>query len=205
MTEVNALIYSVSYDNYQNKILHDKENKTQGTWKIGKDAIPHLKFAYVYLKNSEQMIVKKYTIKSFERNNPAKGYHDDDQQCFIFESSEDVFFEYPHAQVQGRQYRTDSEMDALPRLSQEEIDRRLEKSKTTPTVEYTSAELRSDPTNQDARTRLRQVLSADFHSNKPPPVDIAMKMIETVESDPEQDLNALLNEYYISLETKTDQ
>ena len=87
----NSLVYSVSYENYQNKILEDKENKTQGNWNISKDKIPHLKYAYVYLKNSNKMIVKKYKILHFERNKPEKGYDDIEKQCFVFTESEDVF------------------------------------------------------------------------------------------------------------------
>ena len=56
----DSLIYSVSYENYQTKILEDKINKTQGSWTMNEDMFRYLKYAYVYLKNSKQMIVKKY-------------------------------------------------------------------------------------------------------------------------------------------------
>ena len=69
-------MYSVNYDNYQNKLLVDKENMTQGSWSISPDMIQELKYAYAYLKNSEKMIVKKFTIKHFERNDTSKGYID---------------------------------------------------------------------------------------------------------------------------------
>ena len=74
MNTKNALVYSVTYENYQNKILTDKENKTQGSWKIHGDMLNELKYAYVYLKNSNQMIVKKYEIEQFERNEVTKGH-----------------------------------------------------------------------------------------------------------------------------------
>ena len=63
MKTKNSLVYSVSYENYQNKILHDKENMTQGSWDISKDMVSELKYAYVYLTSSEKMIVKKYEIE----------------------------------------------------------------------------------------------------------------------------------------------
>ena len=52
---------------------------------------PQLKYAYVYLKDSDQMIVKKYYINHFVA--------EEDKWCFIFDKSEDVFFEYPHSRV----------------------------------------------------------------------------------------------------------
>ena len=109
MKTKNSLIYSVSYENYQNKILTDKENKTQGSWNISPEMIGELKYAYVYLKNSEKMIVKKYEIEHFELNDTSKGYNDKDKQCFIFKKSENVFFEYPYGFIQGRHYASSSE------------------------------------------------------------------------------------------------
>ena len=79
MKTKNSLIYSVNYENYQNKILTDKENKTQGSWKISPEMVGELKYAYVYLKNSEKMIVKKYEIEHFELNDTSKGYNDEDK------------------------------------------------------------------------------------------------------------------------------
>jgi len=67
MKTKNSLIYSVSYENYQNKILTDKENRTQGSWKISPEMVEEIKYAYVYLKNSEKMIVKKYEIEHFKK------------------------------------------------------------------------------------------------------------------------------------------
>ena len=55
----------------------------------------HIKFAYTYLKDSDQMIVKKHYIDKFEKL-------DDGKYCFYFSRSEDIFFEYPHETVQAR-------------------------------------------------------------------------------------------------------
>ena len=62
MKTKNSLMYSVTCENYQKNILNDKENKTQGSWLISQDMTQELKYAYVYLKNSEKMTVKKYPI-----------------------------------------------------------------------------------------------------------------------------------------------
>ena len=77
-------MFSVTYENYEKNILKDKENKTLGAWSISYEMTQELKYAYVYLKNSEKMIVKKYEIERFERSNVSKGYKDEDKQCFIF-------------------------------------------------------------------------------------------------------------------------
>ena len=63
MDKKNSLIFSVTYENYINNVLNDKENKTLGQWKITPEMVEQLKYAYVYLTNSNQMIVKKYEIE----------------------------------------------------------------------------------------------------------------------------------------------
>ena len=152
----DSLIYSVSYENYQTKILEDKINKTQGSWKLNGDMFRHLKYAYVYLKNSKQMIVKKYEIEQFEKNDVTKGYKDEDQYCFIFNKSEDVFFEYPHSRVQGRHYRDSVELDKLPRLEKSEIDLRLNLSKNTKTS--------SESNRKERRKKTGIVVVLEFES-----------------------------------------
>ena len=54
MKTKNSLMYSVTYENYQKNILNDKENRTQGSWNISSEMTHELKYAYVYLKNSEK-------------------------------------------------------------------------------------------------------------------------------------------------------
>ena len=200
MKSNNSLVYSVTYENYQNKIYHDKENKTQGNWNIHKDKVDELKFAYVYLKNSDKMIVKKYTVKHFERNDVSKGYDDIDKQCFVFEDSEDVFFEYPYGVIQGRHYRSDLDLDLVPRLSKEEIELRLTKSRNAKDRQYETKDRTS--VIQDEKTRLRQVWKNEFSDRPLPPVEVAVKMIASVVTDPEQDLSALLDEYYTEVDKK---
>ena len=115
MNKKNSLIFSVTYENYINNVLNDKENKTLGQWKITPEMVEQLKYAYAYLTNSNQMIVKKYEIEFFEHGNEEKGYNNnEDKYCFVFKNTEDVFFEYPYSAVQGLHYRNNDEMDALP-------------------------------------------------------------------------------------------
>ena len=199
MKTKNSLIYSVNYENYQNKILTDKENKTQGSWNISKDMVSELKYAYVYLTNSEQMIVKKYEIEHFERNDTSKEYLDEDKQCFVFKKSENVFFEYPFTPIQGRHYRNDEEMDTLPKLDEGEIKRRLELSRDGKTLSEGNRKDKRSRTGitQDAQVRLRDLFKEEYSHREMPHFSISAKMIATVESDPEQDLNALLDEHFI--------
>ena len=199
MKTKNSLMFSVNYENYQKNILSDRENRTQGSWKISPEMVGELKYAYVYLKNSEQMIVKKYEIEHFERNDTSKGYNDEDKQCFVFKKSEDVFFEYPYDVVQGRHYRNDEEMDALPRLDKGEVERRLEYSRTAKSSSESNRKDRRGRTGitQDAQVRLRDLFKKEYSHRKMPHFEISAKMIAIVEKDPEQDLNALLDEHYL--------
>jgi len=126
-TKEDSLIFSVTYQNYLNRVLIDKENKTLGAWQIKKD-LKTIKYAYVYLKGSKQMIVKKYEIEKFESCKKSKGYPNAKKKCFVFKRSKDIFFEYPYAQVQSRQYASSKELDSLPRLNEDEVKERFKKS-----------------------------------------------------------------------------
>ena len=200
----DSIIFSVNYENYQTKILEDKIDKTLGSWSMNEVMFRDLKYAYAYLKNSRQMIVKKYEIEQFERNDVSKGYDDEDKYCFIFNKSEDVFFEYPHSTVQGRHYRDSIEMDKLPRLEKGEIDLRLNISKKNITSSESNRKERRKKTGviETAQFQLREVWKKEFSDRKLPPQDIARKMIEIVQVDPETDMNALLTEYYVSEDNK---
>jgi len=204
MNTKNSLIFSVSYEKYQNLIMVDKENKTQGSWDISPEMIGELKYAYVYLKNSQQMIVKKYEINHFELNDISKGYNDEGKQCFVFKKSEDSFFEYPFSSIQGRHYRSDEEMDALPRLGKDEIDRRLEFSRNITTSSESNRKEKRNQTGikQEAQIRLMKLFKAEYNNRKMPHFEISKKMIATVEGDSEQNLNALLDEYYLAEDRK---
>ena len=195
----NSLIFSVTYENYMKHILNDKENKTLGQWKIIPEMTEQLKYAYAYLTNSNQMIVKKYEIQSFEYGNEEKGYNTkEDKYCFVFKNSEDVFFEYPYSTVQGRHYRNNDEMDVLPKIERGEAESRLEASRIS-NINNNTITKKSGIKN-DAQIRLTNVWQEEFSDRTRPPVEIATKMISSVEEDPEQDLSALLTEYYVKLD-----
>ena len=196
----NSLIFSVTYENYMNNVLNDKENKSLGQWRVTPEMIDELKYAYAYLTSSDKMIVKKYEIDHFEYESTEKGYEDKGKYCLVFKNSEDVFFEYPYAPVQAPHYRNDEEMDALPRIDTSEIDIRLEASKNAKPNEDTSIKKKALK-EQDPVKRLHKVWKEEFSDRvKLPPVEIANKMIASVEEDPEQDLSALLTEYYVKLD-----
>ena len=61
--EVDSIVFSVTYENYIKNIKQDKQNKTLGEWLIKDEMIDILKYSYVYLVGSNQMIVKKYHIE----------------------------------------------------------------------------------------------------------------------------------------------
>ena len=204
MDKKNSLIFSVTYKNYMNNILNDKENKSLGQWEIIPEMIDQLKYAYAYLTNSNQMVVKKYEIERFEYENVEKGYDHKGKYCFVFKKSEDVFFEYPYSPVQGRHYRNDEEMDALPKIDNSEVDSRLEASKIAKPNEDTSIKSKAG-IKDDAQTRLTNVWQEEFSDRTRPPVEIATKMIASVEEAPEQDLSALLTEYYVKLDKAKDE
>ena len=197
MNKKNSLIFSVTYENYMNNILNDKENKSLGQWKIDPEMIDQLKYAYAYLTNSNQMIVKRYEIDHFEYESVEKGYDQKDKYCLIFNKSEDVFFEYPNSTVQGRHYGNDEELYALPRIDKSESDSRLEASRTSTS---NNASTKKSAVKNDAQTRLNNIWKEEFSDRKLPPVEDAKKMIASAEEDPEQDLSALLTEYYVKLD-----
>ena len=197
MNNKNSLIFSVTYENYMNNILNDKENKSLGQWKIDPEMIDQLKYAYAYLTNSNQMIVKRYEIDHFEYESVEKGYDQKDKYCLIFNKSKDVFFEYPNSPVQGRHYGNDEELYALPRIEKSEADSRLEASRTSTS---NNASTKKSAVKNDAQTRLNNIWKEEFSDRKLPPVEDAKKMIASAEEDPEQDLSALLTEYYVKLD-----
>ena len=204
MKTKNSLIFSVNYENYLKAIREDKPNKTLGTWKISPEYVETLKYAYIYLKSSNQMIVKKLEIDYFEFSDTSKGYDDDGLQCIVFKKSEDIFFEYPYDVVQGRHYRNDEDLDKLPRLEQSEIDRRLALSKSdTSSSESNRKEKRNQTgVKQESQIRLMRLWKLEYNNRKMPHFEISKQMCDTVDKDSEQDLNALLDEHYLKEDKK---
>ena len=94
-------------------------------------------------------------------------------------------------------------MDALPRIEKSEADSRLEASRITKSYNNTST--KKSGIENDAQTKLSNIWKEEFSDRTLPPVDIAKKMIASAEEDPEQDLAALLTEYYVKLDKTKDE
>ena len=190
---LDSLIFSVTYENYQKNILKDKENKTLGQWKLSDKIVEQLKYAYVYLKDSNGMIVKKYTIEKFEKSNLSKGYDNSEKYCFIFKDSKDLFFQYPHDPVQARHYRSSVELDQLPNLMDSEIQSRLNQSK----LKRSDASFTKKTTGvfEPIKEQLVKIRNEKFSDKKMPSAEIARKIITRVEEG--EDADAVLTEYYL--------
>ena len=154
--EVDSLVFSVTYENYIKNIKQDKQNKTLGEWSIKDDKINTLKYAYVYLVGSNQMVVKKYYIEKFEKSDPSKGYMDPDKKCFIFSKSEDLFVDFPLV-VQGRQYVNSSTLDNAQKISPDQVNVRMMNAK-----ESKSEGTKSKVKTLSARDKLVEVKNTLF-------------------------------------------
>jgi hypothetical protein len=205
----DSLVFSATYTNYINYIKSDKENRTQGMWEIQAGNFNKLKYAYVYLKGSDKMIVKKYHIEKFEYAKQEKDYNKSHKVCFVFTKSEDIFFEYPYETVvQGRQYRDSKTMDKVPKLSENEIEIRLKKSENTPD---------NEPSNETKkrlgkkigkkrgyistpRDKLTSVYNEKFKDKKFTNLLALPRLEKQVEQG--QDPETVLSNYFNSLEEK---
>ena len=136
----DSFIFSCDWDNYQNNVLKDKENKTVGEWGLDREKLKSVKYAYAYLTNSNKTVVKKFHIDKLEDAKIEKGYRFDWKACFTFTHSEDVFFEWNRDPVQAPRYVNSNEMDLLPPMSEERKKMNLHKSEITPKVKYESVD-----------------------------------------------------------------
>ena len=66
-SNLDSLIFSVTYENYIKNISIDKPDKKLGKWSLSEQMIMQIRLAYTYLKDSDQMIVKKHYIDKFEK------------------------------------------------------------------------------------------------------------------------------------------
>ncbi len=62
----DSFIFSCDWDNYQNNVLKDKENKTVGEWGLDREKLKSVKYAYAYLTNSNKTVVKKFHIDKWK-------------------------------------------------------------------------------------------------------------------------------------------
>ncbi len=184
---VDSIVFSVTYENYIKHILKDKPEKKVGEWDIEDHKINLLKFGYTYLKDSDQMIVKKYYIDSFEKQG-------DGRYCFYFSKSEDIFFEYPYSRVQGRHYRNSIDLERCDRLSENEIKMRLEKSKNIKS-EASTSKIKKSGILEPVKEELTKIRNEKFKDQPLPTAEQARKLIERVENG--EDADAVVTEFYL--------
>ena len=185
---VDSIVFSVTYENYIKHIKNDKPEKKLGEWDIDDDKINLLKFGYTYLKDSDQMIVKKHYIDSFEKQS-------DGRYCFYFSKSEDIFFEYPYSRVQGRHYKNSIDLERCDRLSENEIKMRLEKSKNIKSEASTSKKLKKSGVFEPTKEELTKIRNEKFKDQPLPTAEQARKLIERVENG--EDADAVVTEFYL--------
>ena len=184
---VDSIVFSVTYENYIKYILKDKPEKKVGEWDIEDHKINLLKFGYTYLKDSDQMIVKKYYIDSFEKQGDGK-------YCFYFSKSEEIFFEYPHSRVQARHYRNSIDLEKCDKLSENEIKNRLEKSKNIRS-EASTSKTKTSAILEPAKEELAKIRNEKFKDQPLPTAEQARELIKRVEKG--EDADAVVTEFYL--------
>jgi len=191
-SNLDSLIFSVTYENYIKNISIDKPDKKLGKWSLIEQMTVQIRFAYTYLKDSDQMIVKKHYIDKFEKL-------DDGKYCFYFSRSEDIFFEYPHARIQARHYRNSVELENCSRLSKDEINIRLSKSKNIRSEASTSI-TKNSGTIEPAKEELVKIRNEKFKDNPLPTAEEARILIERVKLG--EDADAVVTEFYLDKENQ---
>ena len=184
---VDSIVFSVTYENYIKYIQNDKPEKKLGEWNIADHMVDLLKFGYTYLKDSDQMIVKKHYIDSFEKQSDGK-------YCFYFSKSEDIFFEYPYSRVQARHYRNSIDLEKCDRLSENEIKMRLEKSKNIKS-EASTSKIKKSGILEPVKEELTKIRNEKFKDQPLPTAEQARKLIERVEDG--EDADAVVTEFYL--------
>ena len=191
-SNLDSLIFSVTYENYIKNINIDKPDKKLGKWSLGEQMTNQIKFAYTYLKDSDQMIVKKHYIDKFEKL-------DDGKYCFYFSRSEDIFFEYPHARVQARHYRNSVELENCSRLAEDEIKIRLSKSKNIRS-EASTSKTKNSGTIEPAKEELVKIRNEKFKYKPLPTAEEARILIDRVKLG--EDADAVVTEFYLDKENQ---
>jgi len=191
-SNLDSLIFSVTYENYIKNISIDKPDKKLGKWSLSEQMTIQIRFAYTYLKDSDQMIVKKHYIDKFEKL-------DDGKYCFYFSRSEDIFFEYPHARVQARHYRNSVELENCSRLSEDEIKIRLSKSKNIRS-EASTSKTKNSGTIEPAKEELVKIRNEKFKDKPLPTAEEARILIDRVKLG--EDADAVVTEFYLDKENQ---
>ena len=173
---IDGFIWSTTYERYEKYIKKDKEDKKLGQWNLHEDKIKNLKYSYVYLKDSGNLIVKKYKIEKFEKSGFDKDFNDPKKWCFIFRESEDFFVDHPTV-VQGRQYCNSLDMDNLKKPSLSERVARLNQSKNINSSEGKKKPKKSG-INDPVLNQLAKLYKEKFPEKKPPNIQIVKDMIK---------------------------
>ncbi len=191
-SNLDSLIFSVTYENYIKNISIDKPDKKLGKWSLSEQMTIQIRFAYTYLKDSDQMIVKKHYIDKFEKL-------DDGKYCFYFSRSEDIFFEYPHARVQARHYRNSVELENCSKLTEDEIKIRLSKSKNIRS-EASTSKTKNSGTIEPAKEELVKIRNEKFKDKPLPTAEEARILIDRVKLG--EDADAVVTEFYLDKENQ---
>ena len=170
----DSFIWSSTYERYEKNIKKDKEDKKLGQWPLKDENINNLKYSYVYLKDSGNLIVKKYKIEKFEKSGFDKDFNDPNKWCFIFNESEDFYAEYPKI-VQGPQYGNSFELDNLKKLSHEEVVARLNQAKNINSSEGKKKPKKSGINNL-VLNELKKLWEKKYPDKKLPKVEIVKEM-----------------------------
>ena len=172
--DIDSFIWSTTYERYERNIKKDREDKRLGQWNLNEDKIKNLKYSYVYLKDSANLIVKKYKIEKFEKSGFDKDFNDSKKWCFIFSESEDFFADHPSV-VQGRQYCNSLEIDNLKKPSLSERVARLNQSKNINSSEG-KAKPKKSGINDPVLNQLSKLYKEKFPDKKLPNVEMVKAM-----------------------------
>ena len=187
----DSFIWSSTYERYEKNIKKDKEDKKLGQWPLKDENINNLKYSYVYLKDSGNLIVKKYKIEKFEKSGFDKDFNDPNKWCFIFNESEDFYAEYPKI-VQGPQYGNSFELDNLKKLSHSEVVARLNQSKNVNSSEGKTKPKKSG-INDPVLNQLAKLYKEKFPEKKLPSVAIVNEMLKKHQEG--ESLENIVNSY----------
>ncbi len=179
-TNIDSFIWSTTYERYERNIKKDREDRRLGQWNLHQNKIKNLKYSYVYLKDSGNLIVKKYKIEKFEKSGFDKDFNDPNKWCFIFSESEDFFADHPTV-VQGRQYCSSLEIDNLKKPSLSERTARLNQSRYVNSSEG-KAKPKKSGINNPVLNELAKLYKEKFPEKKPPNVSIVNEMIKRHEA-----------------------
>jgi len=188
---IDSFIWSSTYERYEKNIKKDKEDKKLGQWPLKDENINKLKYSYVYLKDSGNLIVKKYKIEKFEKSGFDKDFNDPNKWCFIFNESEDFYAEYPKI-VQGPQYGNSFELDNLKKLSHSEVVARLNQSKNVNSSEGKTKPKKSG-INDPVLNQLAKLYKEKFPEKKLPSVAIVNEMLKKHQEG--ESLENIVNSY----------